>query len=51
MPLAPTKLKIMHYTPIMDRITSLIHGWINKTLFCTARVKPIQSALQGMKCL
>ncbi|XP_042056254.1 uncharacterized protein LOC121800817 [Salvia splendens] len=49
-PLASSKLNIMHYTPLIDKIASLTKKWTGKNLSYAGKTKLVRSVLQGVEC-
>lgn len=49
-PLAAQKLNVVHYAPLLDRITSYISSWTANTLSYAGRMELIRSVLQGVEC-
>lgn len=48
MPSTTAKLRVMHYTPLVDKIEQNITAWTHKTLSYAARTDLIRSVIQGV---
>ncbi|GAB2302979.1 hypothetical protein Dimus_038044 [Dionaea muscipula] len=49
-PLAASRITLIHFKPLLDRIGSYIEGWLRKTLSYAGRLELIKSVLQGVDC-
>ena len=49
-PLAAEKLKVMHYSSLLDRISNSISAWSSSTLSIAGRTEIIRATLQGIEC-
>ncbi|CAH9101719.1 unnamed protein product [Cuscuta europaea] len=47
-PLAPLKIAVAQYAPLLESITNFITAWNTKSLFYAGRVKLIKSVIQGV---
>ncbi|XP_042023162.1 uncharacterized protein LOC121770511 [Salvia splendens] len=49
-PLTLSKLNIMHYTPLIEKIASLTKKWTCKNLSYAGKTELVRSVLQGVEC-
>ncbi|XP_042012244.1 uncharacterized protein LOC121760673 [Salvia splendens] len=49
-PLASSKLNIMHYSPLIDKIASLTKKWTGKNLSYAGKSELVRSVLHGVEC-
>ncbi|GFP87665.1 line-1 retrotransposable element orf2 protein [Phtheirospermum japonicum] len=49
-PLSAHKLRVMHYTPFIDKIAPYINVWTTSSLSYAGRAELIRSVLQGVEC-
>ena len=49
-PLAAEKLKVMHYSSLLDRISASIIAWSSSCLSFAGRTEIIRATLQGIEC-
>ncbi|GAB2272395.1 hypothetical protein Dimus_038974 [Dionaea muscipula] len=49
-PLHAARLTAMHYSPLLDKISGYINGWLSKTLSYAGKIELIKSVIQGIDC-